>query len=36
MNARTTTLENGLTVVSHNMEHVETVSLGCVGQGWRP
>ena len=28
MSARTTTLENGLTIVSHNMEHVETVSLG--------
>lgn len=28
MSARTTTLENGLTVVSHNMAHVETVSLG--------
>ena len=28
MSARTTTLDNGLTVVSHNMAHVETVSLG--------
>ena len=28
MSAQTTTLENGLTVVSHNMAHVETVSLG--------
>lgn len=28
MSARTTTLDNGLTIVSHNMPHVETVSLG--------
>ena len=36
MHVRVTRLANGLRVVSHRMPHLETVSLGRLGQGRQP